>query len=576
MTDPVPRFDRHLLGSGETCTRIGEGSLGGKAQGLVSIGQALADIRADWTPEIEVGIPRMVVVATSMFDAFMERNGLGDSAFAGLTDDRIAHTFQNADLPTEMLGDLRSLMDAARAPLAVRSSSLLEDALYRPFAGVYETKLIPNNQHDPDTRFRKLLEAIKFVYASTYFAAARSYLRATEQTAQGEKMAVILQEIVGRRHGDRFYPDISGVARSVNFYPRGHARPEDGVVNLALGLGKAIVDGGVTWSYSPAWPKAPPPYGSTGDLVRNTQTTFWAVNMGRPPEYNPIAEAEYLVQAGLADAERDGTLGWLASTYDAQSDRLSPGIGARGARVLNFAPILVANVLPLNAALRSLLLACQEATGKPVEVEFALTIEPETKRARLGFLQVRPTVVSEDQVDILDRELADPDAVVVSDSAMGNGVDDSIADVVYVKPTPFEARLTPLIAQQVDGRNAALLDERRPYVLIGFGRWGSSDPWLGIPVKWGQISGARVIVEASLANMNIDASQGAHFFHNISSFQVSYLTVPYQAQSGIDWAWLDAQDAASETEYIRHVRLPRPLLVKVDGRSRRGGIWRPR
>ncbi|MDH3403516.1 MAG: PEP/pyruvate-binding domain-containing protein [Acidobacteriota bacterium] len=574
LESALPRFDRHFFTSERSISRIGDGEYGGKANGLLFARGVLDGLAASWDPSIEVTVPRMAVLATSMFDAFMARNaGLGDLSLSQAPDDRIAHAFQRADLPVEMLGDLKALMDGAHAPLAIRSSSLLEDALYQPFAGVYRTKMIPNNQPERDARLRRLLEAVKFVYASTFFAAAKSYVRATDRTTADEKMAVIVQEIVGRRHGDRYYPDLSAVARSFNFYPCGPARADEGVVSLALGLGKTIVDGGIAWSYSPAHPRVPPPY-SVAELLRNTQTSFWAVNMGRPPEYNPIVETEYLVEATLRDAEGDGSLALLASTYEAAADRLIPGIAAPGPRVLDFAPLLVDDALPLNAAVRALLDACEKALGGPVEVELAVTLDAAARRARLGFLQVRPMVVSDELVEIGDDELAAPNLLLASRAVMGNGLDESIADVVYVKPEAFEARATRTIGQEIAERNTALLEEGRPYALIGFGRWGSSDAWLGIPVQWGQICGARVIVEATLPTMNPEASQGAHFFHNISSFAVPYLTVPHEATPGIDWAWLNAQDAVAESDYVRHVRLAQPLLVKVDGRNRRGGVWR--
>ena len=308
-----------------------------------------------------------------MFDAFIERNELAEIAASDLPDERIAHAFQQGDLPVEVLGDLKALMDEAHTPLAVRSSSLLEDALYQPFAGVYKTKMLPNNQPDPDERFRKLLEAIKLVYASTFFAAAKSYVGATGRTIQDEKMAVIIQEVVGRRRGDLFYPEISGVARSYNFYPSGRARQEDGVVNLALGLGKTIVDGGLSWTYSPALPKAPPPYGSPRELLRNTQVKFWAVNMGRPPEYDPIAETEYLVEAPLADAEAGDALRYVASTYDPSSDRLDPGTGSKGTARGGF---LTCAGPGIAAAQRDASRAPRRERGGPgraVEIEFAMT-----------------------------------------------------------------------------------------------------------------------------------------------------------------------------------------------------------
>jgi hypothetical protein len=410
------------------------------------------------------------------------------------------------------------------------------------------------------------------VWASAFFHSAKNYIRATDHAVESEKMAVILQEVVGRRHGDRFYPDVSGVARTYNFYPVGRARPDESVVNLALGLGKTIVDGGITWTYSPAHPKAPPPYGSLRDLLKFSQLKFWAVNMGRPQEQNPIAETEYLVQADLAQAECDGTLKELASTYLAASDRIRMGIGSPGPRVLNFAPLLNLGNIPFNDLVKELLSLCSDRIGGEVEIEFAMTLEDGNK-AQLGFLQVRPTVVSAELIVIEAKELERPDLLVHSRRIMGNGAIDCIRDVVYVKPDTFEARHSRKIAAEIDSINQSLVDEGRPCLLIGFGRWGTSDPWLGIPVEWGQISSAKVIVEATLPTMNVEPSQGSHFFHNMTSFGVSYLSVHHDGRWGIGWDWLHRQEVVVETDHVRHVRLKRPLLVKVDGRNGVGGIW---
>jgi hypothetical protein len=570
----IPVFDRRSYGTGERFTRIGHGELGGKARGLAFIKDFLAtELDAARCPGIEVGIPTSTVVTTQMFDLFMERNSLHEIALSDRPDDRIAHAFQKADIPIEMVGDLKALINVVHTPLAVRSSGLLEDALYQPFAGVYATKMIPNNQHDPDERFRRLVEAIKFVWASAFFKSAKSYIRATDHEVNAEKMAVILQEVVGKRHGDRFYPDISGVARTYNFYPVGRARPEEGVVNLALGLGKTIVDGGITWTYSPAHPAVPPPYGSVRDLLKFSQLEFWAVNMGRSPRYDPIAETEYLLQADLQQAEYDGTLKQAASTYIASSDRLRTGIGSPGPRVLNFAPLLSFGDIPFNDLVRQLLSLCSDRVGGEVEIEFALTLD-EANKASFGFLQVRPMVVSNELVVIEKEELERPGLLATSQWVMGNGSVEDIRDIVYVKPDVFEARDTRKIAAEIDRINRSLIDEGRHCLLIGFGRWGSADSWLGIPVDWDQISSAKVIIEATLPEMNVEPSQGSHFFHNMTSFKVSYLSVPHDGRPGIDWDWLQAQEVAGETDHVRHVRLNQPLLVKVDGRNGQAGIWR--
>jgi hypothetical protein len=577
-TREIPRFDRKFFESGERIMRIGAGAIGGKAHGLAVARELLETaFGGDDAADIEVTIPQLTVITTDVFETFLDRNDLREVALSDLPDARIAHAFQQATLPTEIAGDLKALIDEVRSPLALRSSSLLEDALFRPFAGVYETKMTPNNQSDPSERFRKLVEAIKFVWSSTFFKAPKNYIRSTDKTIEDERMAVIIQEVVGARHGDRFYPHLSGVCRSYNFYPDARARPEEGVVNLALGLGKTIVDGGLTWSYTPPRPHIPPPFGSVRDQMKSSQTRFWAVNMGKPPAFDPIAETEYLLEAGLADADYDSALDLVASTYDAESDRLSPGVGIDGPRVIDFAPLLQLHEYPLNDSIRRMLAVSEDALGTPVEIEFAMTIPGDqgADRPRLGFLQVRPMVVSDTQVEITDEDLVAPDLLASSGRVLGNGVEDRIADVVYVRPEPFQARHTPAIAQQIEQLNNALLQAGRPYLLIGFGRWGSSDPWLGIPVNWGQICGARTIIEATLPEMVVELSQGSHFFHNLSSFEVSYFMIPHQARPGIDWSWLDRRQVLAETEYVRHVRLDQPLVVRVDGRSGRGVIQKP-
>jgi len=573
---PVPRFDRRFFESGEPFMCIGDGELGGKALGLIGAQSVLGRRPPEGRfAELDIDIPATTVLTTELFDAFMERNGLYETATSGEPDERIAHAFQNGDLPVEHLGDLRSLAEqTAGRPLAVRSSSLLEDALAHPFAGIYETKMIPNNQPDANARFLRLTEAVKFVYASTFFRAAAGYLRAVDKTARDEKMAVIIQEVVGEKHGERFYPHLSGVCRSYNYYRTGAAKPEEGVVNLALGLGKTIVDGGVSWSYSPAHPRIRPPFATINELMKNTQLSFWAVNMGKSPPYDPTKETEYLVEAGLDAADYDDTLRFVASTFDPARDRLSPGTGAKGARVLDFAPLLDLELVPINPALKFLLDSFEDAAGTAVEIEFAMTFPKKSGHAaRFAFLQVRPMMVSKEPVDLPPNVKETPGLLLASDRVMGNGVIDSLRDVVYVKPDAFEARRTPQIAEELDDINRKLLQARKPYLLIGFGRWGSSDPWLGIPVNWGQISGAKVIVEATLEGMNIEPSQGAHFFHNISSFLVSYFTVHHSSVTTIDWKWLSEERIAEETDWVRHVELDRPLLVKVDGRSGQGAIW---
>ncbi len=568
----LPRFGRRFLTGEDTMTRIGDGAIGGKAAGLDLVRRnVLTALPADAYPQFAVDVPRLVVLATDVFDTFITQNDLLSLPVDDLRDDRIAHAFQQAQFPVPWLGDLRSLVEHVRQPLAVRSSSLLEDALDHPFAGVYATKMIPNNQQEADRRFLLLVQAVKFVWASTFFRDARAYLRTIGKEVGQEKMAVIVQEVVGLRHGERFYPEIAGVARSWNAYPTGRAEATDGVVTLALGLGRQIVDGGLAWSYAPTWPAAPPPFASPEDRSRNSQVRFWAVHMGVPPLPDPIHESEYLVEADLATAEDDGVLTHLVSTLDASSGRLRPGPGVAGPRVLDFAPILQYDALPLNDLVQDLLKQGADAAGGPVEFEFAAT-DLDATPARFGFLQMRPLRVLEEQVTVDESEMKGPGTLLSSHRVLGNGERHDITDIVYLRPEMFQARFTPHIASELEHFNRRLVEAQRPYMLIGFGRWGSSDPWLGVPVVWPQIGGARVIVEATLPDMEPDFSQGSHFFHNLMSFRVLYLSVWHRAEDRIDWERLDVLPAQFESKFIRHVRLSRPLDVRIDGRDGRGVV----
>ena len=544
--------------------------LGGKAQGLLSIQQTLAEMNTPGFAGIKIDIPRMTVIGTSVFDAFMARNQLAEVAFSNLPDTRIANAFQRADMPFEVLGELRSWIDLWTTPLAVRSSGLLEDTTRRPFAGVYLTKMIPNNQADPNIRFNKLVEAIKFVWASTYFKIAKDYCRATGLSIASEKMAVVLQEVVGKRYHNRFYPELSGVVRSYNYYPLKPATPHDGVVNLALGLGKTIVDGGKSWIYSPAYPEMPPPFESAQELLEETQTEFWAVNMGEPSEYNPIKETEYMCRENLMAAERDGVLHHLASTLDPQSERFMIGTGVKGPRALTFAPLLAMHEIPFNNLMTSLLSSCEPTLGCPVEIEFAMTFDP----PRFGFLQVRPMVIPRGDLQVADEDMLRPETLIASESVLGNGLIENIEDIVYVIPERFSLNLTKEIADELDEHNHALLAANNPYLLIVFGRLGTLDPWLGIPVTWGQVCGARVIIEATQDNARIELSQGSHYFHNIINLGVIYFSMPFTGRYTINWEWLENQKVVDEKRYTRHIKLDSTLLIKVDGRSGRGIVCR--
>lgn len=572
----VPTFGRPSDADRPAVTRIGGGSLGGKAAGLHLIQEEIIPkMNEDATLGFNVSVPRMVVLGTDVFDRFMADNGLWDLIDSEPPDDHVALIFQRGEMPAEFVGDLRALVEGMTTPLAVRSSSRLEDDLDHPFAGVYATKMVPNNAFSPDQRFRFLVEAVKFVWASTFFASARSAVAAAGKNPQDEKMAVILQEIVGQRVGNRFYPCVSGVGRTYNYYPSGAAKPSDGVVNLALGLGRTIVDGGRSWGFSPALPKAPPPFNSIGDLLKNTQTRFWAVNMGPAVEHDSLRETEYLIEAGLAEAEADGALRLLVSTYDSGSDRLDPGLGCRGPRALTFAPLVASRLIPFSDVVREMLDASRCVLEQDVEIEFAVRLDRDHGLpADVGFLQVRPMRVDTESIEVSESLLDASRAVIASNHVLGNGVEDGIQDVVFLDPDQFDPETTFEVAAELEGINRRLVAEGRPYVVIGFGRWGTSDARQGIPVTWGQISGAKVIVEATLPEVNTDLSQGSHFFHNVLGFRILYLSVEHDGPWPIDWEWLRGCPRVPGTERVIHCRPEHPLEIRVDGRNMRGVVLR--
>lgn len=546
----------------------GREEIGGKALGLLSIRETLAGITPEQFPDIQINIPDMVVVGTSVFDTFIERNQLAEIAYSTQHDNRIAHAFQRADMPFEVLGELRNLLEKWSMPLAVRSSGLLEDTMQQPFAGVYLTKMIPNNAPDLETRFQKLIEAIKFVWASTYFMIARDYTRATNLNIREEKMAVIIQKMVGKRHHERYYPELSGVARSFNFYPVTPAKPEDGVVSLALGLGKTVVDGDKTWTYSPKFPKMPPPFKSPDDMLHETQNEFWVVNMGEVAEYDPIKETEYMQKENLITAEKDGVLDNLSSTFEPDSERLSIGTGSPGPRILTFSPLLTLNTIPFNPLISEILNKFEEKLSCPVEIEFAMTFNPH----QFNLLQVRPMKIHSDTFHISEEDLNDNTTLVTSKTVLGNGILEGIKDIVYVIPTKFELKFTKQIASELEKHNQRLLDADQPYILIVFGRLGTLDPWLGIPLTWGQICGARVIIEATQENVKVELSQGSHYFHNIINLDIKYFSLPFSQPFRINWDWLENQQLVKEGEFTRHVRADSLLTVKVDGRNGWGVI----
>ena len=577
-TGNLPRFGR-----GEPCldaplTRLGSGPIGGKASGLAQVRDAVVrGLPPERYGGLRVDVPRGVVVAAEVFETLLDRNGLRDpAATADLADDRIAHRFQRAEFPAEWAGDLVALASRTRAPLAVRSSGVLEDDADRPFAGVYATKMTANHQPEPAERFERLVEAIKFVYASARFGGARDYAAAAGEERH-ESMAVLLQEVVGTARERRWYPDISGVARSRNLFPAAGMRREDGIVHLALGLGKTIVDGGACWSFSPMSPQAPPPFATTRDLLKGTQREFWAIRMAAPAVFDPTREDEWIERHGLDVAEFDGTLAQVASTWQAERDRLVPGVSGDGPRAVTFAPLLAPGGPPFAPLVRDLLAVCEDATGAEVEAEFAATFDRRGGGAgQVGLLQVRPLATAAEVIEVGADDLEGADVLVASTRAIGNARRDDLTDVVYLVPGLFDPAQSSTIATDVRTINGRLRAEGRRCVLIGFGRWGSADPWLGVPVDWSSIAQAAVVVEVDRGDRAIEPSQGSHFFHNLTAFQVSYLTVGRDDRPPVDWDALERAPEIASLGAVRWVRFARPFDVRVDGRTGRAVIRQAR
>ncbi|MBR9974678.1 MAG: histidine kinase [Bacteroidetes bacterium] len=570
----ISDFARNEYDPEDTFLRIGAGSLGGKGRGLAFTDNLLRKyLDPGHFPGLHIRIPRTIVLGTDVFADFVAQNDLLALAVQNVTDQEILRAFLHADLPATVLGDLRAILDKARFPLAVRSSSLLEDAMYQPFAGIYATVMIPNSNPDIAVRFHNLLQAIKFVYASTYFRQAKNYIEATSNRIEEEKMAVVIQEMVGTKYGRYFYPEISGVARSFNYYPFGKATQKDGVVNLALGLGKTIVDGGTSLQYSPAYPTVYPQFGTTRDLFHNSQLKYYALDLESDIIRKYPREDQNLVLLDLADAEKHGTLPHVASTYCGQEDRLYEGVSRSGPRVLTFAPVLKSEIIPLNQAIRLLVDMCETAVNAPVEIEFAVRLgRTSPTPAEFSFLQLRPMVKQEGSIAVDLEALETSSLLFRCEKTLGNGIA-RLRDVVYVRPDRFDAMRTRAMVKEIAAINATLLQEHRPYLLIGPGRWGSSDPSLGIPVGFGDISGARAITETTLPNMIIDPSQGSHFFQNLTSFRITYFTLRhYNEEHSIDWAWLDDLECVQDTPHMRHVRAPEDLMVLVNGQTGLGVV----
>ncbi len=562
------RFDRY-----SNFARIGEGSLGGKGRGL-----AFIDNIVKHHPELNqfdnatVMIPKTVVLCTDLFEEFMDHNNLYQLALSDADDAVILDAFRRATLPASLEGDILTFIEATSSPIAVRSSSLLEDSHYQPFAGIYNTYMVPllDNRH---RMLSMLCDAIKGVYASVFFKDSKAYMQATRNVIDQEKMAVILQEVVGRQYGDRYYPSMSGVGRSLNYYPIGDERAEEGIVNLALGLGKYIVDGGQTLRICPHHPGKVLQMSDTEMALRETQTRFYALDLKNMGENFSVDDAFNLLKLSVREADKDGALQYLASTYNPTDQVIYPGVYPDGRKIISFVGVLEHDVVPLPHLLREVLRLGQEAMRRPVEIEFAVEIDATTRSCVFYLLQIRPMVDVKSDVHINLSEIRPETILLQSNNALGHGQMDDITDVVYVKTDGYNAGNNPLIAEEISLINAKFLDRGEHYVLVGPGRWGSSDSWLGIPVKWPNISAARIIVEAGLTNYRVDPSQGTHFFQNLTSFGVGYFTInDFNGDGVYNRAVLDALPAVEETAHVRHVRFPHALSIKVDGKKKLGYV----
>ncbi|MCU0364343.1 MAG: DUF5752 family protein [Ignavibacteriaceae bacterium] len=559
--------------------RIGGGSLGGKARGLGFINTLIANYNIKYIFKgVEISVPSAVVIGTEVFDLFMNENNLESFAFNETNDIKITQKFIEAfHFPKEIKQKLYDFLEIIKEPLAVRSSSLLEDAQFQPFAGVYQTYMLPNSNPDINVRLDELLQTIKAVYASTYHQKAKDYMKATAYRLEEEKMAVIVQKLVGSDHKGKFYPDFAGVGKSFNFYPVPPQKSDDGIALVALGLGKTVVEGGNTVRFCPRFPKHLLQFFSTKETLMHAQQDFFALDLNGKLDHHPESTKDPLVKRyDLLESEADGTLYTVGSTYSPEDEAVYDGISREGIRVVTFSPILKHKMFPLPEILNMLLGLGTWGMGSPVEIEFAVNLSvPSDKPKEFAMLQMRPLVISR-ELDELKVDFTPAELICQSSQVLGNGASDGIYDLVIVDNNKFDRGKSKAVALEIAKLNSKLLNEKKPYVLIGIGRWGSLDPWLGIPVTWDQISGAAAIVESGFKDFEVEPSQGSHFFQNITSFRVGYFTVDAAHQIGfIDWDWLLAQPAIQELEFARHLQFKNPLSVRINGHKNIGIIMKP-
>ena len=562
------RFDEY-----SNFARIGNDSLGGKGRGLAFLGSMLKRHPYLESPNMKVTIPKTVVICTDIFDQFMAAGDLYPIALSDASDKEILDAFLATPLPEEVYNDIAAIATLFKGAIAIRSSSLLEDSHYQPFAGVYSTYMVANTGQLRQV-INAVCNAIKAVYASTFYTESKTYMQATGNLVEQEKMSVILQEVVGQIHNNRLYPNMSGVARSLNYYPIGDQRAEDGICDIALGLGKYIVDGGKTLHFSPLHPKKVIQMGSIDSALRDTQSQFYALPINATDAFS-VDDGFNIQKLSLRDAEQDDTLRYISSTYEPQSQMLYDGYYESGRHVISFVNILQNNVLPLAPTIARLLKTGQKEMGRPVEMEFAVNFSPDCKSSTFYLLQIRPIVDTTQSLSVNIDDIRPEQMLFASRSVLGHGQLEDIRHILYVKTEQYNPAHNEEIAAQVRQINSQLSHQGSSYLLIGPGRWGSSDPWLGIPVKWTDISSAAVITEQTLQGYCVEPSQGTHFFHNLTSLGVGYFTLSQQENSLMDHEWLNSQPASIETSYLRLVELPRPMTILMDGRNGRGAILKP-
>ena len=576
----MTEFSKDTFDPQTSFARIGTGSIGGKARGLGFINALITNFSLRKKFEaVEIIVPSAVVIATDVFDRFLQENDLTDIAAEDLSDEQIIRRFVDArSFPNDAIEKLSDFIRIVNYPLAVRSSSLLEDSQYQPFAGVYQTYMIPNNNIDSSMRLKELLESIKLVYASTYCREARDYIKATPYHLEEEKMGVIIQRMVGSQHHERFYPDFAGVAKSYNFYPVAPQKAEDGIVQAALGLGYTVVEGRNCVRFCPKYPRHVMQFSTPQETMRTAQQEFLALDVTASFSHENHETPDVLLKHyDIGKAEEDKTLQAVGSTYSAEDDAVYDGISRPGKRVITFAPVLKQHVFPLPEIADLILEIGKWGMGTHVEIEFAVDTNMRGNEPKeFALLQIRPMMLSREEETTKIEIYTDSSLVCKSRHVLGNGIMDDVYDIIVVDAGKFERSKSRQTAQEVSRLNTKLQNVKRQYVLIGVGRWGSLDPWLGIPVTWDQISGAAVIVESGFKDIDVTPSQGSHFFQNITSFRIGYFTVNNSDESSfVDWDWLKTQPALEELEYVRHLRFAKPVVTKINGPGKYGVIIKP-